>query len=122
MLPGLLAGSERKGLEARARDLLEWLGLTRRWSHLPNQLSGGEMQRTSLARAVINDPLLILADEPTGNLDTANGRAVVELLSGLQSSSDHTVIVATHSSEFDQAATVEIQLVDGRIEGSPCTG
>ena len=120
MLPGLLAGSDRTRLLARAGELLEWLGLAGRKSHLPSQLSGGEMQRTALARAVINDPLLILADEPTGNLDTANGRAVLDLLSALQRNNGHTVIVATHSAEFDQAATNEIQLCDGRVVGLTC--
>lgn len=120
MLPGLLANNNRQRLEARARELLDWLGLTKRISHLPDQLSGGEMQRTSLARAVINDPVLILADEPTGNLDLDNSQVVVDLLSGLQRKSGHTVVVATHSNEFDQAATNEIQLLDGKIQGSTC--
>ena len=120
MLPGLLAGHQAKGLERKARGLLEWLGLSHRVRHLPNELSGGEMQRTSLARSVINDPALILADEPTGNLDRSNGRAVVDLLAGLQKESGHTVIVATHSAEFDAAATEEVVLLDGKIQGTAC--
>jgi ABC-type lipoprotein export system ATPase subunit len=120
MLPGMLASRTANDLEKKARGLLEWLGLSHRVSHLPDELSGGEMQRTSLARAVINEPTLILADEPTGNLDTANGRAVVDLLAGLQKESGHTVIVATHSAEFDAAATEEIVLLDGRIQGTAC--
>jgi ABC-type lipoprotein export system ATPase subunit len=120
MLPGMLASRTANDLEKKARGLLEWLGLSHRVSHLPDELSGGEMQRTSLARAVINEPALILADEPTGNLDTANGRAVVDLLAGLQKESGHTVIVATHSAEFDAAATEEIVLLDGRIQGTAC--
>jgi len=120
MLPGRLAGYHDQGLERKARRLLEWLGLSHRMRHLPSELSGGEMQRTSLARSVINDPALILADEPTGNLDTANGRAVVDLLAGLQQESGHTVIVATHSAAFDAAATEEVVLLDGRIQGTAC--
>jgi putative ABC transport system ATP-binding protein len=116
MLPGLLAGSDRAALKARAGELLGWLGLQDRSAHMPSQLSGGEMQRTALARAVINDPSLLLADEPTGNLDTANGQAVVDLLAGLQASHGLTVIVATHSAEFDRSATQFRRLVDGAIQ------
>jgi len=116
MLPGLLAGSDRTALKARAGELLGWLGLRDRSAHMPSQLSGGEMQRTALARAVINDPSLLLADEPTGNLDTANGQAVVDLLAGLQASQGLTVIVATHSTEFDRTATQSLRLVDGSIQ------
>jgi len=91
-------------------------------SHYPAQLSGGEMQRAAIARALINDPSLILADEPTGNLDSQNGQAVVELLSELNRRWGRTVVIATHSRLADPFATIQICLKDGRIsERSVCT-
>ena len=101
--------------EAAARDGLEQVGLGERMFHYPNQLSGGEQQRIAVARAVVGDPKIILADEPTGNLDSRNGEAVMALLSELNRAWQRTVIVATHSSLADQYATRQINLRDGRI-------
>jgi len=114
-LPALLAGDGRKEVLARARELLSRLGMDRRASHFPTQLSGGEMQRCAIGRALINNPSLILADEPTGNLDSKNGKAVVELLTGLNRDLLRTVIIATHSSSADPYATSCIILKDGSI-------
>ena len=82
---------------------------------MPAQLSGGEMQRTAIARALINDPEIVIADEPTGNLDSRNGRIVVDLLAELNRKGKRTVIIATHSSLADALATVKISLKDGMI-------
>ncbi len=120
-LPALMAGSPREKTRDRALEYLEWLKLTERLSHYPAQLSGGEMQRTAIARALINDPSLILADEPTGNLDSRNGQVVFELLSELNRRYGRTVVVATHSLLADNYATVQICLKDGGIsEKSVC--
>ena len=114
-LPGLLAGKNPAKIKARADDLLSWLGLGRRFTHLPAQLSGGEMQRTAIARALINDPQVILADEPTGNLDSRNGQIVMELLAELNREFKRTVIIATHSNLADPLATIRVELQDGVI-------
>lgn len=114
-LPALLAGGPHAKVQARARDLLQWLGLEKRAAHFPSQLSGGEMQRTAIARALINDPRIILADEPTGNLDSRNAAVVIELLAELNRALGRTVIVATHSSFADRYATVKIHLKDGSL-------
>lgn len=120
-LPGLLAGRPGDEVEAKARELLEWLNLPSRFHHLPAQLSGGEMQRTAIARALINDPALILADEPTGNLDSRNGQIVIELLTELNRSFGRTIVVATHSSLADPYATLQVYLKDGVITERLCS-
>ena len=114
-LPGLLAGKKTTAVRSKAIELLDWLGLSRRRGHLPAQLSGGEMQRTAIARALINDPDIIIADEPTGNLDSRNGQIVVDLLAELNRKWKRTVIIATHSSLADSLATIKIRLKDGLI-------
>lgn len=114
-LPGLLAGKNPAAVKSKAIELLDWLGLANRQTHLPAQLSGGEMQRTAIARALINDPEIILADEPTGNLDSRNGEMVVDLLAELNRKWRRTVLIATHSSLADALATMKIGLKDGTI-------
>ena len=114
-LPGLLAGQSYQRARSRATEYLEWLGLKSRLTHLPAQLSGGEMQRTAIARALINDPAIVLADEPTGNLDSRNGQIVIELLAELNQNWKRTVIIATHSTLADAIATNIINLKDGTI-------
>jgi putative ABC transport system ATP-binding protein len=114
-LPGLLAGRPYADLQPRAEELLEWLGLKARLQHRPHQLSGGEMQRTAIARALINDPAILLADEPTGNLDSRNGRKVMDLLAELNRTFHRTVIIATHSSLADSHAAMLLKLRDGRL-------
>jgi putative ABC transport system ATP-binding protein len=119
-LPGLLAGKNAVSVKLKATELLEWLDLGPRLKHLPSQLSGGEMQRTAIARALINDPDIVLADEPTGNLDSHNGQTVVNLLAELSQKWKRTVIIATHSNLADSLATVRIYLRDGMITAYQC--
>jgi putative ABC transport system ATP-binding protein len=119
-LPGLLAGKPAERITSKAMELLEWLGLSARWNHLPAQLSGGEMQRTAIARALINDPDIILADEPTGNLDSRNGRIVAELFAELNRKWNRTVMIATHSDIADSSASMTICLKDGAITDTTC--
>jgi ABC-type lipoprotein export system ATPase subunit len=114
-LPAFLAGKPVTQIRKKGKDLLSWLGLESRRNHLPAQLSGGEMQRTAIARALINDPDIILADEPTGNLDSHNAEIVIELLAQLHHEFQRTIVIATHSSLVDPLATVRIQMKDGGI-------
>jgi putative ABC transport system ATP-binding protein len=99
---------------ARARQLLEEVGLTDRAHHYPTQLSGGEQQRVALARALANDPPIVLADEPTGNLDTANGRHIMELLRGIHHARGTTLVLVTHDADLAALADSCISLRDGR--------
>ncbi len=117
VLPALLAGAPYGDVETKVVALLKWLNLDHRRTHLPSQLSGGEMQRTAIARALINDPQIILADEPTGNLDSRNGAAVIELQADLNRKWQRTVVIATHSSLADSYASMKIHLKDGEIAG-----
>jgi len=119
-LPALLAGKEAEPTRRKASELLDWLGLKNRRGHHPDQLSGGEMQRAAIARALINDPAPILADEPTGNLDSRNGLAVIELLGQLNRSFQRTVVIATHSDLADSLATRHIRIRDGAITDPSC--
>jgi ABC-type lipoprotein export system ATPase subunit len=114
-LPALLAGKLLLQSQRKAIEILDWLGLKARLRHLPAQLSGGEMQRTAIARALINDPAIILADEPTGNLDSHNGKIVINLLAELNRKWGRTVMIATHSNLADSLATIRIYLKDGMI-------
>ena len=119
-LPALLAGQPADRTRRRARELLVDLQLEPRLDHRPYQLSGGEMQRTAIARALINRPPVILADEPTGNLDSRNGRIVIELLAEMTRRRGHTLVIATHSTLADAWATRQICLKDGCITEEIC--
>ncbi len=121
-LPALLAEKDRESAQRKALELIEWLGLDNRLRHHPDQLSGGEMQRTAIARALINDPALILADEPTGNLDSRNGMTVIELLAQLNRDSRRTVLIVTHSDLADSFATRQLRIRDGALTESKCDG
>ncbi len=99
----------------RATELLEMVGLGHRLHHKPSQLSGGEMQRTAIARALISDPAVLLADEPTGNLDSENGREVLETLNSLRKNENLTVIMVTHDITLAGTADHVIHLVNGRV-------
>lgn len=112
-LPLLLDG--RKPDERVADDLLKTLGLTERVNHLPNQLSGGQQQRVSIGRALINNPALMLADEPTGNLDSENSREIVSLLRKFNKENNQTVIIITHDERIAMSADRVISVEDGKI-------
>jgi putative ABC transport system ATP-binding protein len=99
----------------RAEQLLEEVGLTGRAHHYPTQLSGGEQQRVALARALANDPPIVLADEPTGNLDTANGRHIMGLLRAIHEKRGTTVVLVTHDAELASLAEERLVLRDGRV-------
>jgi putative ABC transport system ATP-binding protein len=106
----------RFNLERRARELLTSMGLGERIDHLPGQLAGGEQQRVAIARALINSPHLILADEPTGNLDMKTGQEIVDLLHDLNREEGLTLIVVTHDSTIASQADRIVQLRDGRLQ------
>lgn len=112
-LPLLLDG--RKPNERVVDDLLKTLGLTERVNHLPNQLSGGQQQRVSIGRALINNPALMLADEPTGNLDSENSREIVSLLRKFNKENNQTVIIITHDERIAMSADRVISIEDGKI-------
>jgi putative ABC transport system ATP-binding protein len=117
LIPSLTA-HENKGLSdaaPRARALLEEVGLTGRAHHYPSQLSGGEQQRVALARALANDPPIVLADEPTGNLDTTNGRHIMEILQRIHRTRHTTLVLVTHDAELAAVADARISLRDGRV-------
>ena len=104
------------GAEARSRELLREVGLSERTHHYPSQLSGGEQQRVALARALANEPPILLADEPTGNLDAENGRHIVEILLGIHERRGTTIVLATHDPELAGRADRILVLKGGRIE------
>jgi putative ABC transport system ATP-binding protein len=109
-------------LRDRSLALLEEVGLAERASHLPGHLSGGEQQRVAIARALVAGPRVVLADEPTGNLDSQTGADVIDLLTGLATSHGATVVVATHDAELAARAPRRLAMRDGRFAGSPAGG
>ena len=114
MVPMEIAG--RKDAAPRGRDLLAEVGLTDRGHHYPSQLSGGEQQRVAIARALSNDPPILLADEPTGNLDLANGQHVMELLLDIRRTRGATLVLATHDTALAARADARLRLRGGRID------
>jgi predicted ABC-type transport system involved in lysophospholipase L1 biosynthesis ATPase subunit len=98
-----------------AQSLLERVGLADRMQHLPNELSGGEQQRVAIARALINDPAIVFADEPTGNLDTTNGEAIMELLAGLVREKQKTLVVVTHDQDLAARGDRVVHIRDGHL-------
>ncbi|HEU0011326.1 MAG TPA: ABC transporter ATP-binding protein [Verrucomicrobiae bacterium] len=115
-LPARMARLPAEAAEARGRELLARVGLAERTEHKPYELSGGEQQRVAIARALINRPELILADEPTGNLDSHTGGEIIELLFALHAERESTLLIATHDSKIAGRARRVIELIDGRIE------
>jgi lipoprotein-releasing system ATP-binding protein len=115
-LPAFMAGEKKKTASERAKELLDAVGLGSRMHHMPSELSGGERQRVSVARALINDPSLILADEPTGNLDPANSAMIGELLFSLTGNYKKTLILVTHDRELASGAHIVYRLKDGKLQ------
>ena len=118
MLPGLIARRMRREILAEATSLLTTMGLAERMEHRPGELSGGEQQRVAIARALVNHPDLVLADEPTGNLDRQSGEAIQELLRSLNQERKQTFIVVTHNEVFAKALDRTVRLIDGKL--FPC--
>ena len=112
--PMLFAGIPTRERKRRSKELLEQVGLADRAHHRPNELSGGQQQRVAIARSLVNDPELVLADEPTGNLDTASGASIMQLLSDLHHSG-RAVLVVTHDARMVRFATHKIFLLDGKV-------
>ncbi len=108
---------QRRQLVERAKSLLETVGLGHRLKHRPRELSGGEMQRAAIARALISQPQLLLADEPTGNLDGRTGQGIMELLRSLNTQANLTIVMVTHDSAIASQADRVVQLVDGQVNG-----
>ena len=114
-LPARMARRNAKDAEARGRDLLARVGLRERIEHKPYELSGGEQQRVAIARALMNTPGLILADEPTGNLDAHTGEEIIDLLCAIRAERQATLIIATHDLKVASRAPRAVELVDGQI-------
>jgi putative ABC transport system ATP-binding protein len=115
-LPMLYKGESRKKRAARAMELLELVEMSDRAKHMPNELSGGQKQRVAIARAMANDPAIILADEPTGALDTSTGRLVMDIFHTLHREKGKTIVLITHNQELAQETSRIITLRDGRIQ------
>lgn len=113
MIPAMIRGKKAKG---RALELLDRVGLSSRIGHLPTELSGGEQQRVAIARSLVNDPSIIFADEPTGNLDSKSGGEVMDLLMTLASEKERTLLVVTHDMELAESGDRKVMIVDGKIE------
>jgi lipoprotein-releasing system ATP-binding protein len=118
MLPGLIAHRVRREVRGEATALLTTMGLAERMEHRPGELSGGEQQRVAIARALVNHPDLVLADEPTGNLDRQSGEAIQGLLRSLNQERQQTFIVVTHNEGFAKALDRTVRLIDGEL--FPC--
>lgn len=114
-LPLLLRGDDARESRAKALEMLDQVGMARRSSHFPHQLSGGEMQRAAIARGLVHGPSLLLADEPTGNLDSANASQVLEVIAKIASRRTATVIMVTHSDSVAALADRRIRMKDGRV-------
>lgn len=118
MLPGLMAGGGfSSALRDKAFEALEAVGLKDRVKHKPGALSGGELQRAAIARAIVNDPQILLCDEPTGNLDSVTGEAIIDLLLKLRETNRRSLIMVTHHDSLAARAERHVQLKDGRILG-----
>jgi lipoprotein-releasing system ATP-binding protein len=115
MIPMILSGKSRRATREKAELLLHEVGLTDRKSHRPRELSGGEQQRVAVARALVNEPEIVLADEPSGNLDTTTGRQLHELLFRLNSQKSTSFLIATHNRELAETCEREYRMVDGRL-------
>ena len=115
MLPALIGGGSRKEAEHRAKELLEMVNMSHRQSHKPVELSGGEQQRVAIARALINRPSVLLADEPTGNLDTTNRDEIIAMLMSVRETLGQTIVMVTHDETLARSADRKIVMSDGLI-------
>lgn len=115
MIPGMIAGRNNGELKARAHHLLDMLGIDARAEHKPNELSGGEQQRVSVARALINDPSIVFADEPSGNLDSRNAEELHQLFFDLRKELDQTFVIVTHNNDLAEMADRKLEIEDGVI-------
>jgi len=113
-LPAMIAGAKRRAAESRARDLLDLLGIGDKAGAAPGELSGGQRQRLAIARALANEPTLLLADEPTGALDSEGGQEIIELLSRLHGTGQ-TIVLVTHDADVARAAQRVVRMRDGRV-------
>lgn len=118
-MPALIAGVRRKEAFKRAEKLLSDLGLAGRLSHKPSELSGGEKQRAAIARALVNNPRIVLADEPTGSLDSRNREEIQAIIAGLRDELHQTFIIVTHDRDMASIADRTVEMADGRIVGCP---
>ncbi len=117
-IPGWLSGRKRKEVKTEAGKLLSLLGLSQRLENKPNQMSGGEQQRVAVGRALINKPDIVMADEPTGNLDSANAKELHQLFFDLRDKFDQTFLIVTHNEELAQLSDRVLHMKDGKIVGS----
>lgn len=115
MIPALIAGLSKKEAHNRAMELLTMLNLTPRASHKPSQMSGGEQQRVAVARALVNSPSVLFADEPSGNLDTHNKKELHDLFFKLRDELGQTIVIVTHDEELAKQSDRRIEIVDGKI-------
>lgn len=116
-IPAYIAGKNLNQIEKRAKELLDYLGLSDRSSHKPNQMSGGEAQRVAVARALINQPAVVFADEPTGNLDKTSSENLHQLFLQLRKDFNHTFVIVTHNSDLAAMSDRVIKLEDGKVKG-----
>ena len=115
MIPAFIKGTSIKDAEKRATSLIDQLGLSGRSSHKPAELSGGEQQRVAVARALMNNPSIIFADEPSGNLDSQTADQLHQLFFDLRDQYGHTFVIVTHNKELAEKADRKIELIDGKI-------
>ena len=121
MIPALIGGKSKKQIQARAKELLDFLGLSSRYNHKPAELSGGEKQRVAVARALINNPAIILADEPSGSLDSKNKAELHQLFFDLRDKYGQTFIIVTHDETLSQLTDRTIHIKDGQIDNDNTT-
>jgi len=114
-LPAFIKGTKKEEAETRAKELLDFLGLSHRYNHKPNELSGGEQQRVAVARALINNPDLIFADEPSGNLDSESAETLHSLFFKLREEFGQTFVIVTHNEELANLADRKLTMVDGKM-------
>lgn len=114
-IPAMIAGKKMKQVQGRAEELLKYFGMTHRASHKPNQLSGGEQQRIAVARALMNQPSVVFADEPSGNLDSKNAEELHQLFFDLRDEFDQTFVIVTHNKTLADMADRKLEMIDGNF-------